>query len=195
MFLFEILFFTCIILIAILLYKLKSYKLNADSSLKQFLDSQSQLTADRNTYEDREQKLHETITGLRQVLSEEQQIIKTKELDLKNQESELLQNIAEVQKNLDEETENRKKVVSQKKSSEVRLGNIAETLAPFLDQFEFNPENCVFLGKPIDYISFDDEIITFIEVKMGKSQLSSKQRHIRDLIKNKQVAWKEIRIK
>ena len=39
------------------------------------------------------------------------------------------------------------------------------------------------------------EVITFIEVKTGKSQLSSKQRHIRDLIKNKQVAWKEIRIK
>ena len=96
MFLFETLSFLCTILIAILLFKLKSYKLNADSSLKQLLDLQSQLTVDRNTYEDREQKLHETITGLRQVLSEEQQIIKTKELDLKNQESELLKNIAEV---------------------------------------------------------------------------------------------------
>jgi predicted Holliday junction resolvase-like endonuclease len=195
MFLFEILFSTCIILIAILLFKLKSFKLNADSLLKQFLDLQGQLTADKNTYEDREQKLHQTITGLREVLSEEQQIIKTKELDLKNQEAGLLKNIAEVQKNLDEETENRKKVVSQKKSSEVRLGNIAETLAPFLDQFDFDPENCIFLGKPIDYISFEDEIITFIEVKSGKAQLSTKQRHIRDLIKDKQVAWKQIRIK
>ena len=68
-------------------------------------------------------------------------------------------------------------------------------MAPFLDQFEFNPENCVFLGRPIDYISFDDEQVTFIEVKMGKSQLSAKQRHIRDLINDKQVYWKEIRIK
>ena len=195
MFLFEILFFACIILIAILLFKLKSYKLNADSSLKQLLDLQSQLTIDRNTYEEREKNLHQTVTGLQKALSEEQQTIKAKELDLKNQEDKLLKSIAEVQKNLDEETENRKKVASQKKSSEVRLGNIAETLAPFLDQFEFNPENCVFLGKPIDYISFDDDAITFIEVKMGKSQLSSKQRHIRDLIKDNQVSWKEIKIK
>ena len=100
-----------------------------------------------------------------------------------------------MQKNLDEETENRKKVVSQKKSSEVRLGLISETLAPFLDQFDFDPENCIFLGKPIDYISFEDEIITFIEVKSGQAQLSTKQRHIRDLVKDKQIAWKQIRIK
>ena len=104
-------------------------------------------------------------------------------------------NIAEVEKNLEEETESRKKTLSQKKSSEVRLGNIAETLAPFLDQFDFDPENCIFLGRPIDYISFEDEVVTLIEVKSGKSQLNTKQRHIRDLIKNKQVAWKEIRIK
>ena len=103
--------------------------------------------------------------------------------------------LEETEKKLKEETEQRKKVLSQKKSGEVRLGNIAETLAPFLDQFQFDPENCVFLGRPIDYISFDDEQVTFIEVKMGKSQLSTKQRHIRDLINDKQVYWKEIRIK
>ena len=70
-----------------------------------------------------------------------------------------------------------------------------ETLAPFLDQFDFDPENCVFLGKPIDYISFDDDAVTLIEVKSGKSQLNARQRHIRDLVKSNQVNWKEIRIK
>ena len=195
MFLFEILFFLCIILIAILLFRLRDTKFNARALNQKNIDLDSQLTIDRNTYQDREQKLHETITGLREVLSEEQQSIKTKELELKSKESELLNNIAKIQKDLEEETENRKKVASQKKSSEVRLGNVAETLAPFLDQFEFDPENCVFLGKPIDYISFDDDVVTFIEVKMGKSQLNAKQRHIRDLIKDKQIAWKEIRIK
>jgi len=195
MFFLEISFFLCIILVAVLLFQLKSVKLNADSLLKQLLDSQSQLTTDKTTYEDREDKLHQTISGLRLILSEEQQSIKNKESELLNKESELLKNIAEVQKNLDEETETRRKVVSQKKSSEVRLGHIAETLAPFLDQFEFDPETCVFLGKPIDYISFADDVITIIEVKSGKSQLNSKQRHIRDLIKNNQVVWKEIRIK
>jgi predicted Holliday junction resolvase-like endonuclease len=95
---------------------------------------------------------------------------------------------------LDSVSEEKKKITSQKKSSEVRLGHIAETLAPFLDQFEFDPETCVFLGKPIDYISFADDEITFIEVKSGKSQLNSRQRYIRDQVKGKLVNWKEIRI-
>ncbi len=90
---------------------------------------------------------------------------------------------------------NYKSLLSQKKSSEVRLGNIAEKLAPFLDYFSFDPECAHFLGQPIDYVVFEDDIITFVEIKSGKSQLSTKQRHIRDLIKAKQVAWKEIRIK
>jgi len=194
MFLFEISFFLCIILVAILLFKLKSLKLNADLLLKQFVNLQSQLTSEKTTYEHREEKLHQTISGLRIILSEEQQSIKNKEAELLNKEAHLLNSIAQVEKNLEEETETRKKVVSQKKSSEVRLGHIAETLAPFLDQFEFDPENCTFLGKPIDYISFDDDAVTLIEIKSGKSQLNAKQRHIRDLVKNNQVNWKEIRI-
>ena len=88
----------------------------------------------------------------------------------------------------------KKKDYFPKKSSEVRLGNIAETLAPFLDQFNFNPEHCIFLGKPIDYISFGTKEITFIEIKSGKSQLNSKQRSIRDQVNNNKIAWKEIRI-
>ena len=51
------------------------------------------------------------------------------------------------------------------------------------------------MGQPIDYISFGDDEITFIEVKSGNSQLSQKQRHIRDLVKAKLVSWKEVRIK
>ena len=105
------------------------------------------------------------------------------------------QELSETQEKLDEETKQRKKVLSQKKSGEVRLGHIAETLAPFLDQFDFEPEQCCFLGQPIDYVSFGDDEITFIEVKSGNSQLSQKQRHIRDLVKAKLVSWKEVRIK
>lgn len=96
---------------------------------------------------------------------------------------------------LEETEEAKKKITSQKKSGEVRLGSIAEKLAPFLDYFEYNPANAHFLGQPIDYIVFEDDEIVFIEIKTGNSQLSKKQRHIRDLIKSKLVSWKEIRIK
>ena len=110
-------------------------------------------------------------------------------------EKDYIKNKNDLENQIFEISEQKKKVTSQKKSSEVRLGHIAETLAPFLDQFDFDPETCVFLGKPIDYISFGDDEITLIEVKSGKSQLNSKQRHIRDQVKAKLVSWKEVRIK
>ena len=119
------------------------------------------------------------------------QFLEDERIHRKNIEKQLF----ETQDKLEQETEQRKKVLSQKKSGEVRLGHIAETLAPFLDQFDFDPENCCFMGKPIDYVSFGDDEITFIEVKSGNAQLSSKQRHIRDLVKQKLVSWKEVRIK
>jgi|MEHZ01.5.fsa_nt_MEHZ011476261.1_11 predicted Holliday junction resolvase-like endonuclease len=109
--------------------------------------------------------------------------------------AEQLSKIGSLENKISEVSAEKQKVTSQKKSSEVRLGHIAETLAPFLDQFEFDPETCTFMGRPIDYISFGDDKITFIEIKSGNSQLSSKQRLIRDLVKNKHVAWKEVRIK
>ena len=87
-----------------------------------------------------------------------------------------------------------KQLLSQKKSSETRIGHISETIAPFLESFEFNPEECAFLGKPIDYISFSKEAITIVEIKSGKAQLTKKQRQIRDLIKDGKVYWKEVRI-
>ena len=169
-------------------------KSNVDSLDAQKKDLENQLTNLSTSSQQRESQLHKNISTLQYSLREEQEAIKLRDKDLKLREAQLQTNLSETQKNLEEETESRKKVLSQKKSSEVRLGHIAETLAPFLDQFDFDPENCVFLGKPIDYISFDDDAITLIEVKSGKSQLNSKQRHIRDLIKSNQVNWKEIRI-
>lgn len=109
---------------------------------------------------------------------------------LKNQKS-----IEKLEKDLYNEEQSRKTTLSQKKSSEVRLGNIAEKLAPFLEDFPYDPEDAIFAGKPIDYIVFDDKAVVFVEIKSGNSQLSKKQRHIRDLIKDNRVEWKEIRIK
>lgn len=125
----------------------------------------------------------------------EKESVKAQRIDLIKKENALTLENEKLKDLLASETDLRKKTLSQKKSSEVRLGSIAETLAPFLDQFDFDPENCIFLGKPIDYISFADDEITFIEVKSGKSQLNSKQRHIRDQVNSKLISWKEVRIK
>lgn len=175
----------CIIGIIILCLKVKK----VSETLHQ------QLAEAEESYSLKESIFIKSISGLQETLSQEQKSIKAREWELKAQERELTRSLSKAEADLKEEAETYQKLLSQKKSSEVRLGNIAEKLAPFLDDFNFNPENCTFLGQPIDYISFDDEVVTLIEIKTGKSQLNSKQRHIRDLIKDKQVAWKEIRIK
>lgn len=146
-------------------------------------------------HESRVNKLTTEITDLKESQAALLLTNKNWEKSYNKLNAELLSQVSSLEKQIAEVSEQKKKVTSQKKSSEVRLGNIAETLAPFLDQFDFDPENCVFLGRPIDYISFGDDEITFIEVKSGKSQLNSRQRQIRDLVKSKYVAWKEVRIK
>jgi predicted Holliday junction resolvase-like endonuclease len=92
---------------------------------------------------------------------------------------------------------NYKDLLSQKKSSEIITGQIAEKLAPFLKVFDYDPQNLQFLGSPVDYIAFndDDGEVVFIEIKSGNSRLTAKQRKIKKIIKAGAVRWEEIRIK
>lgn len=87
-----------------------------------------------------------------------------------------------------------KKLHSQKKQSEIRVGQIAEHFVPLLKEFKYNRKQARFLASPIDFIIFEKDEIIFMEVKTGKSQLNKNQRKIRDQIKNKQVRWEVLRI-
>jgi len=91
--------------------------------------------------------------------------------------------------------ENYSRLLSQKKSSEIVLGQVTEKLVPFLDVFTHDPTKATFLGQPIDYIVFEEDGIVFIEIKSGHSKLTSKQRKIKKLVKEGKVRWEEIRIK
>ena len=191
----EICLIGCIIYLVYKNFNLKKNQSNADLLNQKNQDLENQLTQNKENLLSQEANFKQVIQNLQSNFNQERAILKEAKLELKTKEEKLLKDFAEIENKLLEETANRKKVTSQKKSSEVRLGGIAETLAPFLDQFDFDPENCTFLGKPIDYISFADDEITFIEVKSGNSQLNKKQRHIRDQVKAKLVNWKEVRIK
>ena len=61
-------------------------------------------------------------------------IFEERKAELEQKEEVYLKTIKDLDEKFAQELEGRKKVTSQKKSSEVRLGHIAETLAPFLDQ-------------------------------------------------------------
>jgi predicted Holliday junction resolvase-like endonuclease len=85
-------------------------------------------------------------------------------------------------------------LLSQKKSSEVRLGQITEHLAPFLKDFPFNPKKAHFIGNPIDLIVFEDDKIVIVEVKSGGSKLSDSQKKIKSLVEEKKIEWYEHRV-
>ncbi len=87
------------------------------------------------------------------------------------------------------------KVTSEFASVRVKHGQTWESFLPLMKTFEIElgpKENATFLGQPIDLIYFNEHEIVFAEVKTGNSRLSSKQRHIRDLIKNRKVRWAEV---
>ena len=87
-------------------------------------------------------------------------------------------------------------------------GQILEKWTPFLthEQIEpqWKPEDWSFMGNSLDYVVWEwyhdkeenmaQGKIVLLDVKAAKSQLTTKQRRIRDLIKAGKVEWREIRL-
>ncbi|MFQ5531237.1 MAG: Holliday junction resolvase-like protein [Candidatus Nanoarchaeia archaeon] len=86
------------------------------------------------------------------------------------------------------------------KSRAVLSGHFSEQLAPFLPDFPWNPTECKFLGKPIDFLVFEGadkgeiESVKFVEVKSGNSKLNKKEKSLKQAIEDKKVSWEEYRI-
>ena len=88
-----------------------------------------------------------------------------------------------------------------KRSNAVKGGQLAEQLAPFLPNFPCDPADAHFLGQPIDYIAFPglcekdslDEIL-LIEVKTGTSQLSAREKGIKQAVEAGKIRYMEYRI-
>jgi len=86
------------------------------------------------------------------------------------------------------------KLLNQKKSSEVRLGKIAENMAPFFTCWPYDPNTFRFLGNPVDGIQFTDDEIIFVEIKTGKARLSDSQKWIKKLVQEKKVSFVSFKI-
>jgi len=91
----------------------------------------------------------------------------------------------------------RKSAVEQSRA--VTRGQIYEQLVPYLPEFEFNPKDAQFLGRPVDFVVFDglDEgdlrRIVFVEVKTGVSKLTKRERLVRDAVREGRVEWAQLR--
>jgi predicted Holliday junction resolvase-like endonuclease len=75
------------------------------------------------------------------------------------------------------------------------LGRLLERIAPCFRQFSHDPRDMRCICDPVDYVLFDGltverqvRQITFIEVKCGRSRLSSAQRSVREAVEERRVA-------
>ena len=79
----------------------------------------------------------------------------------------------------------------------INLGFLLERLAPTLDGFTFNKNDCRSMFDPIDYVIFEGlsekqkvDKIVFVDIKSGGARLTSKQRKIKQVVEDKQVGFK-----
>ncbi len=80
------------------------------------------------------------------------------------------------------------------KNAYKKFGRTFEKYAPFTDKFtKEEKENLIFLGKPIDAISFCEDRIVFIEIKTGNSFRTPNQERIKQLIEKNKVEFREVR--
>jgi predicted Holliday junction resolvase-like endonuclease len=85
-----------------------------------------------------------------------------------------------------------------RQSRAVLGGLVSEQMAPLLPGFPYDPGDCRFVGKPIDFIVFKgmnekniNEVI-FLEVKSGASPaLNDQEKKLRDAIRAGRVSWVE----
>jgi predicted Holliday junction resolvase-like endonuclease len=85
---------------------------------------------------------------------------------------------------------------SETATTTINIGFILERIAPSMESFPFNHNDCRSLFEPIDYVIFEGlnkknsvGKILFTEIKTGKANLTKKEKEIRNLVEKKQVIW------
>ncbi|MBL8965815.1 MAG: hypothetical protein JNG85_02330 [Spirochaetaceae bacterium] len=86
-----------------------------------------------------------------------------------------------------------------KRSRAVLGGLAAEQLVPWMPGFPFDPTECRFIGKPVDFLVFRGaaagkvEEVVFVEVKSGNASLTRTERGLRDAVEAGRGRWLEYR--
>ncbi len=98
----------------------------------------------------------------------------------------------------DREREARRDSVDRSRST--LSGQVLEKLAPHFPEFPYDPTDLRFIGTPVDYVVFDGlgegEVreVVFLEVKSGRSSLTSRERRVRDAVEAGAVRWDVYRV-
>lgn len=79
-------------------------------------------------------------------------------------------------------------------SERTRLGQIGEQFACLHTNFKYDRKETKALLQPVDFVCFEESEVVFVDIKTGNAQLSTKQRRIRDNIRNGRVRFEIFRI-
>jgi len=102
-------------------------------------------------------------------------------------------------KDREKELKEQRKAIPQKSqvgAKAVNIGFILERLAPTMQGFRFDRNDCRSLFDPIDYVIFEGlskkgavSKIVFSDIKTGAAKLSKKQKEIKTLVEKKKIGW------
>ncbi len=122
-------------------------------------------------------------------------------LDNFNTQAKQLLNEKKEELKIQREEIGKKKATTQKRvettTGSVNMGFILERLAPVLEHFPFDKNDCRSLFDPIDYVIFEGlqktgkvQKIFFVDIKSGKAKLKANQKAIKQMIEQKKVEFK-----
>ncbi len=122
-------------------------------------------------------------------------------LDNFNAQAKQLLNEKKEELKIQREEISKKKAATQKRvettTGSVNMGFILERLAPVLEHFPFDKNDCRSLFDPIDYVIFEGlqktgnvQKIFFVDIKSGKAKLKPNQKAIKQMIEQKKVEFK-----
>ena len=123
--------------------------------------------------------------SVEQFTPEAKELLNEKKNFLKERKKELLQRTSKTTQKVETTTQS------------VNIGFILERLAPALDKFPFDKNDCRSLFDPIDYVIFEGlnktgevQKIFFVDIKTGDARLKKNQRAIKEKIVEKKVELK-----
>jgi len=157
----------------------------------------------QNELQSIKQQMSDAIRG-EMIQAAQQQLIKWRSEELENSKHQIWEVLSKEAANnfeqwkVETEKEIRKDAID--KSQSVTMGKMTEHMVPYLPGFRFNPADARFIGSPIDFVVFDglsnDDVkkIVFIEIKTGISNLSTRERSVRNVVQDRNIEWLEIKV-
>jgi len=81
-----------------------------------------------------------------------------------------------------------------KMSLSSKYGKMTEQFMPFMKDYPYDSQRFRFIGTPVDGVQFEDDRIVFVEFKSAGGRLSPPQKRIKELVDDKKVEFREVRI-